>query len=384
MIKKIFDLGKMGISLYFAKFKQAALENQFNQFNVPFLKQQVRVGVIIGVLAWLLIALMEPLNTLSSAYLSIFFTTLFATSSLALVYRATYSNLFERYHQPIILLGVLATIVSVSVKIKFYPDFEISHYMPGLMFITIWMFSISGLSLKYAVMIGLLFYAFVYVSFLMYADISRVDLITAIYYMVISYFMGAVIAVHREIQSRKIFLMHKELKQQKHHHQHKSLHDSLTQLPNRDLLEDRLEQAINTSARNKMLCAGLFIDLDKFKSINDKYGHLVGDLYLKEIAKRLQNITRDADTLARVGGDEFFLLLLDIKNEETALELSRKIQDNLNEHFILADKIKLRGLGASIGICMFPYPNCTPGAIINRADKAMYQMKRLGKKQLAT
>jgi diguanylate cyclase (GGDEF)-like protein len=150
------------------------------------------------------------------------------------------------------------------------------------------------------------------------------------------------------------------------------------------LLEDRLHQAISLSARNQIKCAGLFIDLDKFKTINDQYGHLVGDLYLKEVASRLKDITRDADTLARIGGDEFFLLMLDIKNEETALALSRKIQENLSEYFILADKIKLKGLGASVGICMFPYVNCTPHDIINRADKAMYHVKQLGKTHLVT
>ena len=123
--------------------------------------------------------------------------------------------------------------------------------------------------------------------------------------------------------------------------------------------------------------------LDKFKNINDHYGHLVGDLYLKEVASRLQDITREADTLARIGGDEFFLLMLDVKSEEATLELSRKIQDSLNQYFILADKIKIKGLGASVGICMFPFQNCKPSDIINRADKAMYQVKNLGKSQLA-
>ena len=383
MISKIFNLESMGISPYFVKFKNHSLESEYNQFNVPFLKQEVRVGILIGTLSWLLIALMEPINTPSSAYLSIFLAAIFASSFLAMVYRATYSSLFERYHQPIILLGVLATIVSVSIKIKFYPDFEIPHYMPMLMLITIWMFSVSGISLNNAAIIGLVFYAFVYASLLMHADIGNVDVITATYYMVISYFMGAVIGIHKEIKSRQIFLAHKALEQEKQHHQYKSIHDTLTQLPNRELLENRLEQAISLSARNRIKCAGLYIDLDKFKSINDDYGHMVGDLYLKEVANRLQNITRDADTLARIGGDEFFLLMLDIKNEEAALELSRKIQDNLNEYFILADKIKLKGLGASVGICMLPYKNCTPQDIINRADKAMYQVKQLGKMHLA-
>ena len=379
MITKIFDLDNMGISSYFVKFKSAALENAYDQFNVPFLKQEVRAGVIIGILSWLLVALMEPMNTPASAYISIFIPTIFATSFLAMVYHATYLNEFKSYHQPLILLGVLATIFSVCIKIKFYPDFPIPHYMPVIMFITIWMFAVSGLSLNYSIVVGLFFYAFVYIAFLMDAALSSVDVITATYYMVISYFMGAVIGIHQEVQSRKIFLAHKELELEKQHHHHKSLHDLLTQLPNRELLEDRMQQAISLSARNHIKCAGLFIDLDKFKTINDQYGHLIGDLYLKEVASRLQDITREADTIARIGGDEFFILMLDVKDEETALELSCKIHHSLSEYFILADKIKIKGLGASVGISMFPFASCTPAIIINRADKAMYQVKQLDK-----
>lgn len=382
MINKIFDLNNMGISSYFVKFKNTALEHEYDQFNVPFLKQEVRAGALIGILSWLLVAVMEPMNTPTSAYLSIFISTIVGVVFLAFVYRATYSQYFKNYHQLIVLMGVMATIISICVKIRFYPDFPITHYMPVLMFITIWMYAISGLSLNYAVIVGLVFYAIVYTAFLMTADISGVEIITATYYMVISYFMGAVISMHQEIQARKIFLANKALEQEKHHHRYKSLHDLLTQLPNRELLEDRLYHAISLSTRNHIKCAGLYIDLDKFKTINDQYGHMLGDLYLQEVSRRLQDITREADTIARIGGDEFFLLLYDVNNEESALDIARKIQDNLSETFILADKIKLKGLGASVGICMFPYASCMPQDIINRADKAMYQVKQLGRRDL--
>lgn len=383
MMNKIADLADQGISLVLAKFRNVGLEKEFNTFNLPFLKQEVRVGVVVACLSCALIALMEPLNTPSSAWASILTAATVAICSLFLVYKTTFLQVFERHHQFIIMLGVVVAMLAICMKIKFYPDFSISHYLPLLMLITIWMFSISGLSFTYSIICGQVFYLFVYLTFLIGGDISRADFIASIYYMLVSYFLGAVLSFNKEIQSRQIFLAHKELEQEKQHHRHKSLHDLLTQLPNRELLEDRLHQTINLSARNQIRCAGLFIDLDRFKTINDEYGHLVGDLYLKEVVSRLQDITRDVDTLARIGGDEFFLLMLDVKDEETTLALSRKIQENLNEYFILADKIKLKGLGASVGICMFPYPNCTPSDIINRADKAMYQVKQLGKTHLA-
>ena len=145
--------------------------------------------------------------------------------------------------------------------------------------------------------------------------------------------MGAVISTYNDVQSRKIFLAHKDLQQEKLHHQHKSIHDPLTKLPNRELLEDRLAQAINFASRTGVVGAGLFIDLDNFKSINDEYGHLIGDLYLKQVANRLKDITHAADSIARIGGDEFFILVLDIKNEEAALSLTKKYKKICNANF---------------------------------------------------
>ena len=384
MINQLLSLERLGISPLLVQFRDASLEREFNAFNLPQLKQQVRAGAIIASLSWILVAFMEPMNTPSSALLSIVLAAVAGVGALICVYWSTFFNFFERHHQPIVMAGVIVTMLAICIKIKFYPDFAFLHYFPVLMIITMWMFSISGLSFIKSIISGLVFYLFVYLTFLAEGNISSVDFVTTVYYLLVSYFLGAVVSYHKDVQSRKIFLMHKELAQEKQHHQHKSMHDILTKLPNRELLEDRLYQAISLSARTDITSAGMYVDLDKFKSINDQYGHLVGDLYLQEVASRLKDITREADTIARIGGDEFFILLQDVKNEEAALELAHKIKDNLNEYFILADKIKLKGLGASVGICMLPYANCTPADVINRADKAMYQVKRLGKNNPVT
>ena len=377
-----FEFKSMGLTPYL-KFKNTVLEQEFNDFNLPFLKQEVRAGIIMVILCWLLYANMEPLNAPITAFLSIAMAALVGAGFLAIVYWATFLQKFKKYHQIIVLAGLLSTMLTVCIKIKFYPDFPISHYLPVLMCITFWMFAISGVSFIYSIACGLMFYAFVYTAFLTAENVSRITIITSFYYMLISYFMGAVISYHKEIQSRKIFLAHKALELEMQHHHHKSIHDMLTQLPNRELLEDRIIQATNMAARTNISCAGIFIDLDNFKSINDRYGHAVGDLYLQEVANRLRDITREADTIARISGDEFFLLLMDIKNEEAALGLAQKIQENLKNEFLLGNQFKLKGSGASIGICMFPYKNCTPQDIINRADKAMYKVKHLGKNSIS-
>ena len=381
MIHKTFEFKSMGLTPYL-KFKSTLLEKEFDEFNLSFLKREVRAGVIMVILSWLLYANLEPLNAPISAFLSIATTALVGSSLLAIVYWATFLQKFKHYHQLIVMAGVLTTMLTVFIKIKFYPDFPIQHYLPAFVCITFWMFAISGVSFIYTMVCGLVFYTFAYIAFLMDGNVTRIDIITALYYMLISYFMGAVISYHKDIQSRKIFLAHQELEREKQHHHHNSIHDLLTQLPNRELLEDRMVQAISMANRTNISCAGIFIDLDNFKSINDQHGHLIGDLYLKEVASRLRDITREADTIARLSGDEFFLLMLDVKNEESVLGLAQKLQANLMDQFLLEDQFKLTGLGASIGICMFPYKNCTPLDIINRADKAMYKVKHLGKNSI--
>ena len=381
MINKNSEYKSLGLTPYL-KFKNTLLEQEFNDFNLPFLKKEVRAGLIMVILSWLLYANMESMITPLTAFFSIAITALIGAGSAAIAYGATFLQKFKKHHQIIVIAGVLSTMLTLFIKVKFYPDFPVSHYLPVMVCITFWMFAISGVAFFYTLVYGLIFYTSAYITFLMDGNAASFDKVTSLYYMLISYFMGAAISYHKDIQSRKIFLAHQELEQEKQHHHHKSIHDVLTQLPNRELLEDRITQAISLATRTNTTCAGIFIDLDNFKSINDKYGHAVGDLYLKEVASRLRDITREADTIARLSGDEFFLLLIDIKSEEAVLGLAQKIQENLNDQFLLGDQFKLMGLGASIGICMFPYPNCNPQDIINRADQAMYKVKHLGKNSI--
>ena len=155
---------------------------------------------------------------------------------------------------------------------------------------------------------------------------------------------------------------------------HLAEHDSLTGLINRPLFEDRLEQAILLSKRQKCHLAVCFLDIDNFKEINDLYGHTMGDLLLRAVVKRLQTCIRDSDTFARFGGDEFGLILLNI-SEEKVIELMQKIQKSFLKAFLIEDKT-LR-VSLSIGISM--YPRDGSKLLIEKADTAMYYVKKRGK-----
>jgi diguanylate cyclase (GGDEF)-like protein/PAS domain S-box-containing protein len=154
---------------------------------------------------------------------------------------------------------------------------------------------------------------------------------------------------------------------------HMAHHDLLTGLPNRILFMDRLEQAIARSRRDKSMMAVMFLDLDKFKPINDSMGHSTGDLILKKISEKLTSCMRETDTVARFGGDEFIALITDLKDTNTSTQMARKLGS------IIAEPITLGAnefsLGVSIGIALYPEHADTTEKLISMADEAMYMAK---------
>lgn len=154
-------------------------------------------------------------------------------------------------------------------------------------------------------------------------------------------------------------------------------HDGLTGLPNRQLLNDRLEQALVAAKRDKTRVAVMFIDLDKFKPINDTHGHATGDLLLIEVAKRIQDCIRESDTVSRVGGDEFIVLLPVTQSLQDAGGVAEKIRLALNLPFELAGNSM--HISCSIGIAIYPEHGSDENALLRNADIAMYEAKRSGR-----
>ena len=159
--------------------------------------------------------------------------------------------------------------------------------------------------------------------------------------------------------------------------QHLAHYDPLTDLPNRTLFEDRLQQALAIAKRDKAQLALIFIDLDKFKPINDTHGHDVGDMLLNEVGKRIHKCLRESDTVARIGGDEFVVLLPMIETEQDALGVAEKVRHSLNQPFDLAEQ-KLE-ISSSIGISIYPEHGTDEKQLLYRADAAMYFAKKSGR-----
>lgn len=157
---------------------------------------------------------------------------------------------------------------------------------------------------------------------------------------------------------------------------HLAYHDALTNLPNRVLLMDRLRQALQYAERNAGRLAILYLDLDRFKPINDQEGHLVGDAVLIQVASRIQSCIRKTDTLARVGGDEFVLAMTELRDASDVERVAKTIVDSVKQPVQLEGK-EFR-LSCSIGISFYPEDGQEILALIERADAAMYRAKDLG------
>ena len=158
---------------------------------------------------------------------------------------------------------------------------------------------------------------------------------------------------------------------------HAAQHDFLTDLPNRSLVNDRITQAISFAARYNKQLAVMFVDLDLFKRINDSLGHAVGDKLLQQVAIRIVASLRRSDTVGRIGGDEFVVLLSQVGHAEDAVFIARKILSSLAEPYLI-DQKQLQ-INASIGVSTYPDDGTDSETLIHRADTAMYEAKKLGR-----
>ncbi len=181
-------------------------------------------------------------------------------------------------------------------------------------------------------------------------------------------------------ETRNLIEAFKEMQQQvrirQSHLDHLAHHDPLTHLPNRLLLMDRLEHALVLAGRDQSKVGVLFLDLDRFKQINDSLGHAAGDKLLQMVTTRLLSVTRRSDTVARLGGDEFAIIAERIDRAEELAALAEKLIHSLDQPFDLADR-QLH-VSVSIGIAIYPDNNTDAEGLIRGADTAMYDAKRAG------
>lgn len=372
------------INRYTLKFVDADIEQEYRSFSVKSIVKQSRIGIVVGACIWVMFSILDSLLTHDSSNKIIWSITFIFLAMAILAYISTLSSrFFKRFNQMALMLASLLSSSFVLLKMWLIPEVSIVHFFPALMLVMVWTHCFSGLRFLQSVIASLIIVLFFTVSFSLYGALPWHDVAIFSFYLLATTVLAGCSGYVSERFNKELFLSQRALDEDRKLHLNRSLHDALTGLPNRLLLEDRLQKAISTASRDKKAAAAIFIDLDGFKAVNDSYGHDVGDVLLQQVSQRLAGVMRESDTLSRIGGDEFFVVAMSVKTKASTVVFIEKLLRELRQPYQINDKISIYGITASIGICMFPYKECSPPDIMRRADLAMYQVKREGKSGMA-
>lgn len=358
------------------RFKTKRLELHYRLYALPRLKQQARIALVVGAVMYGLYGFLDALFLPADAVLKVWY---IRTGVILLALSAfcfTFFKKFGRYSQACLSLTGILGGLGLMAKMSFLPDWALTYFYGGLILIIFWVYCFSGLRFPHALFSGFVLVAAFNVAFLWLHELPLIPMVSYNFFIVSANIVGAFACYTAEAQNRALFLREMDLDKERHLQLNRALHDHLTALPNRELLMDRVEQAIHYAVRNDQICAGLYLDLDGFKPINDSYGHGVGDQVLQEVAKRFQAVLRDSDTLSRLGGDEFFILARDIGSRQAAEVMAKKLLQQLERPISFRNLPTIDHLSASIGICIFPYRDVSAIDVVRRADQAMYDIKR--------
>ena len=361
------------------RFKTKRLELHYRIYALPRLRQQARIALVVGAVMYGLYGFLDVLFLPADAVLKVWY---IRTGVILLALAAfcfTFFKKFGRYSQACLSLTGIIGGIGLMAKMSFLPDWALTYFYGGLILITFWIYCFCGLRFLSALFSGLILLVAFNVAFMWLKMLPLIQMVSYNFFIVSSNIVGAFACYTAEAQNRALFLREMDLDKERHLQLNRALHDHLTSLPNRELLMDRVEQAIHYAVRNDQVCAGLYLDLDGFKPINDTYGHAVGDQVLQEVAKRFQSVLRDSDTLSRLGGDEFFILARDIGTRQAAEIMAKKLLQQLEQPFTFRNLPTIDNLSASIGICIFPYRDVSAIDVVRRADQAMYDVKRSSK-----
>lgn len=263
-----------------------------------------------------------------------------------------------------------------------------SPYVPELYFMVLWIFTVAGFRLRLAtpLAMGIILAAILNAALLPNQESS---VLYAYYFWLLvslslAYLGGHLLEYYSKINFYNTQLLLEDIEERKalqEQLQHAAFHDPLTGLPNRMLLDDRLDILISRAQRTKKKMGWIYVDLDHFKQVNDTFGHSVGDTLLTIVAQRLRECVRDTDTVGRLGGDEFTVLLDGIYSENEVLVIAEKIRAELETPYDIGRDQDFK-TSASIGVALYPDHGNDEASLSKSADEAMYRSKSEGKNRV--
>ncbi|WP_104204972.1 GGDEF domain-containing protein [Billgrantia saliphila] len=359
------------------RFCDSQLELAYRHDTFPRTLIHGRTAILVGMLVYLLCGLLDIWFVPPEASSGVWQSRLTALLVPILILAVSFTEAFQRMAQWWLSAVCLAAGFGMIAIQSQVPLANASYYYPAMVMVTFYTYNFIGVRFAYALGIDALLLVSYNLAFGLLLEYPGHILFSHNVFIVSANLIAGTTGYLVERQARQLYLRERQLEKERHYHRERSLHDSLTGLPNRELLHDRIRQALAASQRHRLLQGGLFIDLDGFKRINDRLGHRMGDQLLVRVAERLTNSVRKTDTVARIGGDEFFVLARDLASERDVHRLADKLLASLRSP--LSDVPEPLALRASIGVCLFPYPGMNVADMIQRADMAMYRVKMAGK-----
>jgi diguanylate cyclase (GGDEF)-like protein len=357
-------------------FQDAGVEHLYRTEEPERLLPYIRPGLVIVILVIGLFGLLDSLIA-PELQVTAWQVRLYLALSICAVLVLTYTSLVSAYLQISLFVLVLFFGFSNIALILTVP--ETYSYFVGLVLIMMYSY-FAGLRFIYALLVSsILVAAYIFAALLNdYVLIAATQLPLLLAAFLISGFAGYT----AERQRRMLFAQTSFMEEERELHEKLALYDPLTELPNRHLLDERMSQLIARARRQGDQFAVMFVDIDNFKTVNDNYGHVIGDQVLVAIAKRLMERVRTEDTVARLGGDEFVILSEHTADEKDVRIAASRILAEIAEPIVLklrqSDTITIN-LTGSLGISVCPRDGTTLQQLVERADDAMYDVKKRGK-----
>ncbi len=358
------------------RFESPALEQAYDDYIYPRMLVQWRAALVIGPLLYVMLFILDRWYVPEAQHDALWAIRL---GSLIIPVSFMYITFTAAYRRCAYLLPALNGLTGglcLIAMMQLMPIEVVAQYYPVVIVVTFFTYNFSGTRFIYAVAVDLVLLITYNLCFGALVDYPIHLLATQDFFMICANLIGGGAGYLVERQRRRLFVHKQALEDERRLHLDRALHDSLTGLPNRELLYDRINQLLAGANRSTTQHALYFVDLNDFKPINDVHGHAVGDQMLQCVAARLRQAVRDTDTVARLGGDEFVVLVPQMPDATAAHHQAERIQTMVarNDDGV-PDGISL---SASIGLCLFPYPDATADDIIHRADLAMYHHKASG------
>lgn len=333
--------------------------------------------MVLGVLVFLLYGILDVWSVPPEQMTRVWSLRLIALTVPVTVFALSFLPGFQQIcHWALAAVGLSLGLGFIAIFLQL-PQQSLSLYYPGMVLVTFFTYNLIGTRFIHALGVDLILLTTYNLVFGLWHEYPLPMMISHDFFIISANLIGGGAGYLQERQRRVLFLREELLEEQKRQHLKRALHDPLTGLPNRDLLNDQLDNTLLRARRDNDRHAAFFIDLDGFKHLNDMLGHEEGDRALQDIAIRLRGVSRDSDTVCRLGGDEFFVLSQDIKHAGDALIQAERILEVIRNLRLGPDKNS--PLSASIGICLIPYEGATVSDVIRRADEAMYVAKKTGK-----